>query len=52
MQGVLYENSYHCFSCNRDFTAIDIAKENSKSLGRDATEEIRATDKGDESLSV
>ena len=35
--------AYHCFSCRQDFTDIEIAKEHSKSLCHDVTEEVRGS---------
>ena len=32
---------YHCFSCKKDFVDINLAKEHSKSLHHELTEEAR-----------
>jgi hypothetical protein len=33
--------AYHCFSCKQDFTDIETAKEHSKSLCHEVSEEVR-----------
>jgi hypothetical protein len=39
---------YHCFSCNKDFTNIETAKEHSKSLCHDVAEETQRSGKADQ----
>jgi hypothetical protein len=43
---------YHCFSCKKDFVDIELAKEHSKSLVHDVTEETQRTSSDDESLFI
>jgi DNA-directed RNA polymerase subunit RPC12/RpoP len=39
---------YHCFSCNKDFVDIDQAKEHSRSLCHEVTEETQRAGKDDQ----
>jgi DNA-directed RNA polymerase subunit RPC12/RpoP len=39
---------YHCFSCKKDFVDIDLAKEHSKSLRHEVTEETQRSGNDDQ----
>jgi DNA-directed RNA polymerase subunit RPC12/RpoP len=43
---------YHCFSCKKNFADIELAKEHSKSLCHEVTEEIQGTSRDGKSLLV
>jgi hypothetical protein len=41
---------YHCFSCDKDFTNIETAKEHSKSLCHEVVEETQRVGEDDQSF--
>jgi hypothetical protein len=43
---------YHCFSCNKDFTDIETAKEHSKSFCHEVAEETQRSGKDDQLFMV
>ena len=45
---VLLKVVYHCFSCNKDFTNIETAKEHSKFLCHDVAEETQRSGNDDQ----
>ena len=43
---------YHCFSCSKDFTNIETAKEHSKSFCHEVAEEAQRSGKDDQLFMV
>ncbi|HEX7207913.1 MAG TPA: hypothetical protein VF233_06995 [Nitrososphaeraceae archaeon] len=43
---------YHCFSCSKDFTNIETAKEHSKSFCHEVAEETQRSGKDDQLFMV
>jgi hypothetical protein len=44
--------TYHCFSCNKNFTDVETAKGHSKSLSHEVVERIQGASKDGKSLLI
>jgi hypothetical protein len=44
--------TYHCFSCNENFTDLETARGHSKSLSHEATERARGVSEDGKSLLI